>query len=78
MQTRVRLWDDTPKGNEWDVEAGWAGGLLGLSFRRFCRSYRYLGTQVKRSGKMLVSGPDGSVDMPPCRVVDAKGRRQWA
>lgn len=35
-------------------------------------------TQDKRSGWMLVSGPDGSVHMPPSRVVDAKGRRQEA
>lgn len=30
-------------------------------------------TQDKRSGLMLVSGPDGFVHMPPCRVVGCQG-----
>lgn len=53
--------------------AGEEGGLSGSGFGI---SAGVIVTQDKRSGLMLVSGPDGSVHMPPCRVVGAKGRRQ--
>lgn len=55
--------------------AGRKGGLFGS---RFGVSAGVIVTQVKRSRWMFVSGPDGSIHMPPCRVVDAKGRRQEA
>lgn len=55
-----------------------AGEEDGLSGSGFGVSAGVIVTQDKRSGWMLVSGPDGSVHMPPCRVVGAKGRRQEA
>ena len=54
--------------------AGWEGGLFGS---RLGVSAGVIVTQVKRSGWMLVSGPDGSVHMPPClRVESLMPRKQ--
>lgn len=73
-QRRSKAWDDTPEGVD-DGTQGWSErGRPGLSFGSGVGvSAGVIVTQDKRSGWMLVSGPDGSVHMPPCRVVGCQG-----
>lgn len=67
----IRLRGDGTQGGRESVACSSFGSGFGVSAG-------VIVTQDKRSGWMLVSGPDGAVPMPPCRVVDAKGRRQEA
>lgn len=67
----IRLRGDGTQGGRESVACSSFGSGFGVSAG-------VIVTQDKRSGWMLVSGPDGAVHMPPCRVVDAKGRRQEA